>query len=158
MAGGTVSVRFLQDYLETIAIKSKSDVLMITDACRSGKLAGGHEGASNTTAALAENWENITKVLSSQAGEYSFEGDKWGGGAGVFTYYLVNGMTGLADRNNNKEVTAQELYIYMLDNIGRETNFTQNPTLVGNMTSTLAWVDRPFSCICLHDKFDRWRE
>jgi len=141
MAGGTISVRFLQDYLETIAIKCKSDILMITDACRSGKLAGGHEGASNTTAALAQNWEKITKVLSSQAGEYSFEGDKWGDGAGVFTYYLVNGMTGLADRNNNNEVTAQELYIYMLDNIGRETNFSQNPTLVGNMTSTLAWVD-----------------
>ncbi|MEZ5196633.1 MAG: caspase family protein [Bacteroidales bacterium] len=77
MSGGTVGVGYLQDYLETIALKSKSDILLITDACRSGKLAGGYEGASNTTAALAQNWNNITKVLSFQAGEFSFEGDKW---------------------------------------------------------------------------------
>jgi len=141
MAGGTISVRFLQDYLETIATTSKSDILLITDACRSGKLAGGEEGAQNTAAALAQNWNNITKVLSSQAGEFSLESDKWGEGAGVFTYYLINGLTGLADKNNNMEVNTQELYMYLLENIGRETDYSQNPALVGNMTSTLAWVD-----------------
>lgn len=141
MAGGTVSVGFLQDYMETIALQCKSNILLITDACRSGKLAGGQEGAQNTSAALAQNWQSITKVLSSQAGEYSLEADSWGNGAGVFTYYLVNGLTGKADRNNNDEVSTQELYMYLLENIGRETNYAQNPILVGDMTSTLAWVD-----------------
>lgn len=141
MAGGTVSVGFLQDYLETIAQQCKSNILLITDACRSGKLAGGEAGAKNTSAALAQNWQSITKVLSSQAGEYSLEADSWGNGAGVFTHFLVNGLTGKADKNNNKKVSTQELYMYLMENIGRETNYVQNPILVGDMTSTLAWVD-----------------
>ncbi len=141
MAGGTVSVRFLQDYLETIAQQNGAEILLITDACRSGKLAGGQEGAQNTSAALAQNWQSITKVLSSQAGEYSLEAKDWGNGAGVFTHYLVQGLTGKADRNKDKEVSTQELYMYLLENIGRETNYSQNPVLVGDMTSTLAQVD-----------------
>jgi len=74
---GAIGVGYVQDYLATLATTNKAKVIMISDACRSGKLTGGIEGLKNTTAALAEQWENVTKILSSQAGELSMESTKW---------------------------------------------------------------------------------
>jgi tetratricopeptide (TPR) repeat protein len=138
---GAIGVGYVQDYLATLAAANKAKVILFTDACRSGKLTGGSEGLKNTTAALAEQWENITKILSSQAGELSMESTKWGGGAGVFTYYLIRGMMGLADRNHDNMVNLLELNIYLNDNIPRETNFNQNPTVDGKQNTVIAYID-----------------
>jgi tetratricopeptide (TPR) repeat protein len=138
---GAIGVGYVQDYLATLVSTNKAKVILFTDACRSGKLTGGTEGLKNTTAALAEQWENITKILSSQAGELSMESQKWGGGAGVFTYYLIRGLEGLADRNRDGMVTLLELNIYLNDNIPRETNFNQNPTVDGKQNTVVAYVD-----------------
>ncbi len=138
---GAIGVGYVQDYLATLVTANKAKVILFTDACRSGKLTGGVEGLKNTTAALAEQWENITKILSSQAGELSMESSKWGGGAGVFTYYLIRGLEGLADRNHDNMVNLLELNIYLNDNIPRETNFNQNPTVDGKQTTVVAYVD-----------------
>jgi tetratricopeptide (TPR) repeat protein len=138
---GAIGVGYVQDYLATLVASNKAKVILFTDACRSGKLTGGVEGLKNTTAALAEQWENITKILSSQAGELSMESSKWGGGAGVFTYYLIRGLEGLADRNHDNMVNLLELNIYLNDNIPRETNFNQNPTVDGKQNTVIAYVD-----------------
>ncbi|MFH0893786.1 MAG: tetratricopeptide repeat protein [Bacteroidota bacterium] len=142
MSGGTVAVNFLQDYLMTLAQSNKARVTLITDACRSGKLAGGESGAKQTAAALQEQWETIIKILSSQAGELSYEGEKWGnGGGGIFTQYLVNGLTGFGDKNKDKKVTVSELFIYFSENVPKETDFKQNPYVTGNLSSAVAYVD-----------------
>jgi tetratricopeptide (TPR) repeat protein len=138
---GAIGIGYVQDYLATLVSNNKAKVIMISDACRSGKLTGGAEGLKNTTAALAEQWDNITKILSSQAGELSMESTKWGGGAGVFTFYLIRGMMGMADRNRDKMVNLLELNIYLNDNVPGETNFTQNPMVDGKQNSILAYVD-----------------
>jgi tetratricopeptide (TPR) repeat protein len=138
---GAIGVGYVQDYLATLVAANKAKVILFTDACRSGKLTGGSEGLKNTTAALAEQWENITKILSSQAGELSMESTKWGGGAGVFTYYLIRGLMGLADRNRDNMVNLLELNIYLNDNIPRETNFNQNPTVDGKQNTIIAYID-----------------
>ncbi|MCK9612432.1 MAG: tetratricopeptide repeat protein [Bacteroidales bacterium] len=141
MTGGTIGINYLQDYLLTFADK-KCKVLLVTDACRSGKLAGGVEGAQLTAKALQEQWQNITKILSSQGGELSYEDKKWGGnGGGVFTHYLLRGMKGLADMNNDKKVTSAELLVYLLQNIPRETKFVQNPSVNGDMNAVISHVD-----------------
>ncbi len=140
-AGGTIQVTMLKSYIETLAKKNKASIILITDACRSGKLAGGTEGVKNTSAALAENWHSIIKVLSSQPGELSVESEKWGNGAGVFTFYLINGLTGLADNNKDNEINVFELQSYLNDNIPRETQFSQFPSISGNPTTTLSFVD-----------------
>jgi tetratricopeptide (TPR) repeat protein len=138
---GAIGIGYVQDYLSTLVSTNKAKVIMITDACRSGKLSGGSEGLKNTTAALAEQWENITKILSSQAGELSMESSRWGGGSGVFTYYLIRGLEGLADRNHDKAINLLELNIYLNDNVPRETDFNQNPTVDGKQTTIVARVD-----------------
>jgi tetratricopeptide (TPR) repeat protein len=141
MAGGTIGIYYLQTYLNTLVERNNARVIMISDACKSGKLAGGIDGATTTTLALQQQWSNVIKILSSQAGELSQEGAKWGNGAGVFSYYLLNGLTGLADMNHDKKVTLMEIFVYLAENVARETNNTQNPSIVGNQSSVLAYVD-----------------
>jgi len=141
MSGGTIGIGYLQDYLETLAQQNKAKVLLVTDACRSGKLAGGMEGAKQTTAALQAQWASIIKILSSQSGELSYEGQKWGTGGGIFTYYMVNGMQGFADKNHDGKVTLSELNIYLSETVPAETEFKQNPYIAGNLMSTVSRVD-----------------
>lgn len=138
---GAIGIGYVQDYLATLVTTNMAKVIMISDACRSGKLTGGSEGLKNTTAALAEQWENITKILSSQAGELSMESTKWGNGAGVFTFYLIRGMMGLADRNHDNMVNLLELNIFLNDNVPGETNFNQNPMVDGKQNTVIAYVD-----------------
>lgn len=141
MAGGTIGLFYLQTYLNTLIERNKAKVILISDACKSGKLAGGIEGATNTGMALQQQWSNVVKILSSQAGELSQEGKKWGNGAGVFSYYLLNGLKGLADMNRDKKVTLMEAFIYLSENVARETQNTQNPAIVGNQSTVLSYVD-----------------
>lgn len=140
-AGGTVKVIDLHDYLETLVSQNKTNVLLITDACRSGKLAGGDTGQAQTTAALQEQWAGITKILSSQPGEKSRESDAWGGGYGVFTYHLLDGLKGLADKNADGFVSLSEVNQYLSNSVPPDTQDQQNPMVSGSLQIKLSQVD-----------------
>lgn len=134
MTKGTISIQYLQDYLETyIAEQKVKEVLLIVDACRSGKLAGGMEGIKTTMQVLGKPWTGqITKILSAQEGELSLEDPKWGGGRGVFSYYLMKGIQGLANRNADHTITTGELAAYLPIVVGDETSNSQNPKIEGD--------------------------
>lgn len=139
--GGTVDITYLQDILETLVSQNKSKVILITDACRSGKLAGGESGVAQTTTALQEQWNNITKILSSQAGELSEESKTWGDGHGVFTYNLINGLWGVADTNGDGYVSLSELNVYLSQEVPKATDDTQHPVVSGNLRTNLSKAD-----------------
>jgi uncharacterized caspase-like protein len=108
------------------------EVVFIADACHSGALIGGKEGYSKTQKALHENWGKVTKILSSQAGEYSLEGKQWGGGRGLFSYHLINGLAGRADQNGNQKVSLRELDAYLKTKVAREAApNVQTPVTIG---------------------------
>ena len=88
---GALPISFLKELFVTLLNKNVK-VLLVTDACRSGKLAGGMKGAEFAASAISNMWKNEIKILSSQPGQLSFEGTKWGNGRGVFSYYLVKGL------------------------------------------------------------------
>lgn len=140
MAGGAIAVDFLQSYIQTLVANKKAKVILVADACRSGKLAGGATGATTTSAALQQQWESVVKIMSSQPGEVSFEGDQWNSGGGVFTYYLVKGMLGQSDRNKDNKVTVFELDNYLYENVSSDTKNSQTPTILGNKSDVLAFV------------------
>lgn len=140
--GGTVKLSDLQDYLETLVATNKARVILITDACRSGKLAGGEAGATQTTASLNEQWGSITKILSSQAGELSGESSEWGSGHGVFTYNLINGLWGLADSDKDGWVSLTELNIYLSQEVPKATFDSQHPVISGSLGSKMSRVDK----------------
>lgn len=88
--------------------------------------------------ALGQNWNNqIIKILSAQEGESSFEDKKWGGGRGVFSYYLIKGLEGLANRNTDSLITSGEMAAYLPFVVGEATNSEQNPTVSGNPKTNL---------------------
>ena len=54
---------------------------------------------------------------------------------GIFSYYLMKGLEGKADTNQDKEITNGELLAYMDENVSRkaaELGRQQNPSLTGN--------------------------
>ena len=142
---GAFNIRDLQEVVNTLSLQNKARVLVITDACRAGKLAGSSiNGAQLTSANLAKQFTNETKILSCQTSEYSLEGPQWGGGRGVFSYHLVDGLTGLADRNADDLVTLFELEMYLGEKVPEETApHRQFPFAIGDKTAKMARVDAP---------------
>ncbi len=138
---GALRVNDLNDILADLVEVNKAKVILVTDACRSGKLAGGTEGATSTASALAEQFENQIKIMSCQPDEFSLEGEQWGGGRGVFSYHLIDGLTGIADANNNATVNLYELEKYLKDKIPEETDLQQVPILIGPPKTILSNVD-----------------
>ncbi len=131
----------LRSWLGTLAQK-KVQVVFIADACHSGGLIGGKEGLSKTQQALQESWAGVTKILSSHSNEYSLEGKQWGGGRGLFSYHLVNGLKGKADANKNKQVSLGELEQYLKTNVVKEAApNVQTPLIQGDSKALLAKVN-----------------
>ncbi len=142
--GGNYPMFYLQTILETLSFQNKATTYFIADACHSGKSDGEDLEYFNTT--LSSEVGQITKVLSAQGNELSFENAKWGGGHGVFTYYLVKGLAGEAD-NSPKDgiVTIRELNRYLDDHVPPETNFKQNPTIISqNVLSKVSVINEDF--------------
>ncbi|MBL7797492.1 MAG: tetratricopeptide repeat protein [Saprospiraceae bacterium] len=149
MSGGTLELDDLKKIVKTLALK-KVRVLLITDACRAGKLAGsannGSQVAANNMKAL---FSNEIKILSCQPDQLSQESPKWGGGRGVFSYYLMQGLEGKADRDADGNVDLQEIDLFLYDHVREATQRQQIPVTVGDKTAIIAKSD-PAVLAALH--------
>ncbi|MCF8280868.1 MAG: tetratricopeptide repeat protein [Bacteroidales bacterium] len=139
---GAYPIFFLKEIISTLSLENKAKVVVITDACRSGKLAGNSVGGSQLTSQnLSQQFANEIKILSCQPNEYSIEGEQWGGGRGAFSYYLVDGLYGMADGNADGSVNLMEIGRYLDDHVTTEVApESQVPITVGNRTEKLAQV------------------
>ena len=101
--------------------------VLITDSCHSGAITPEVDRAKiNQT--LLDLQKSLFSITASRDREQSFESDKWGGGHGIFTYYVVKGLEGEADTNGDGVVSADELAEYVHTNVRLATNAAQNPT------------------------------
>ncbi|MEE9187661.1 MAG: caspase family protein, partial [Bacteroidota bacterium] len=111
-------------------------VVIFTDECHSGGVlatgiaekgfVGGKSNLINRYLAdLANAKEGVVVFTASQAGEVSQEREDLG--HGVFTYYLLEGLRGKAELDNDYTVTVGELMDYVEDQVKRETNGNQRP-------------------------------
>lgn len=142
---------FGDDYLEITKLKelcvnfaSKgAEVVIITDACSAGYLSGERQGLISTAYALSEIWSNEAKILSCQPDEFSQEGKQWGGGHGVFTHYLVDGLYGLADKGKKDgQISVLELESFLEENVIKDAAPAfQTPFAAGNKRLILSKVD-----------------
>lgn len=91
------------------------EVIFIMDACRSNELPGGGEGQQILNAAISEKQAGEIIMLATGAGQESLEDGSIGTGHGLFTYYLVDGMSGAADTVGTPDnlVTLEELQHYV---------------------------------------------
>ena len=96
------------------------DVYLIMDACRSNELPGGAEGQSMFNTAISEKRVGEIIMLATGAGQESLEDASIGNGHGLFTYYLVDGLSGLADGTEgppDNKITLQEIQKYVDKNV-----------------------------------------
>ena len=111
-------------------------VVVFSDACHSGGISVSYatRGLGVTEqnpinqymADLARTKEGVVVFTASAAGEVSQEFPELG--HGVFTYYLLEGVHGAADFNNDYTVTINELMQYVEEQVKRKTKGAQNPT------------------------------
>ena len=106
-------------------IRAKSKILL-TDSCHSGAITP--EDTQHINRTLSDLQKSLFSLTASRDRERSFESPDWGGGHGIFTYYVVKGMEGSADDNGDGIVTADELAEYVHTNVREATKGQQNPT------------------------------
>ena len=107
-------------------IKAKWKVLL-TDSCHSGAITPDADAAQYNKS-LLDLSRSMFSLTASRDRERSFESKDWGGGHGIFTYYVVKGLEGEADENGDGIVTADELADYARRNVREATKGQQNPT------------------------------
>ena len=56
---------------------------------------------------------------------------------GMFSYYLMKGMEGEADSNNDNSITAGELHAYVQQNVIQQSSGSQTPELQGDANRVL---------------------
>ena len=100
--------------------------VLLTDSCHSGAISP--EQGEVVNKSLLELNRSMFSMTASRARERSFESKDWGGGHGIFTYYVVRGMEGYADESKDGIVTADELAEYVRTNVREATKGQQNPT------------------------------
>jgi len=122
----------VEDYLEPLVKSSKAKVYMFIDACYSGRLGKDRplrfKHFSKTTFERVVENSKVAMLLSSGPDEVSKEDEKLK--HGVFTYYLIEGLRGKANENNDPYVTLDELYDYVKSEVSKKTGGLQNPQMI----------------------------
>ena len=139
IAATGLRMREIDDVLRDTLIADK--VIILADTCHSGGIGGnlGNRSISDHSQRINEYLRGlgnakpgVALLTSAEAREVSREGKEWGGGHGVFTHFVLEGMRGKADTNNNGIVTVGELFEYVRENVKQATNDRQHPSIGTN--------------------------
>lgn len=110
--------------------------LLFADACHSGSMKStqSKETQKNLTKEIKASAKmNIAVMISCSENEISIESPELH--QGLFTYYLIKGLGGLANNDNNKYITIKELYYYVYKKTREKAaayGHKQTPELFGN--------------------------
>lgn len=140
-----IRIEDINNLANTLSVNKEVNTILITDACHSGKLAGSdNKGNSLVGEQLSLVQKKEIRIASCEANQKSQENVIWGGGRGVFSYYLVNGMKGYADDDKDENVTLQELKTYLEKNVSRDVMKLkleeQNPVIDGRQFTVISKV------------------
>ncbi len=140
-----IGVADLNNIANILTTSNRANVIIITDACHSGKMAGDfYKGRELTAANLRLVLNNQVRMASCQANEEAAEGPYWGGGRGVFSYYLLMGLNGKA--GNNGQVRLQDLQVFLNNAFAEDKylkldNHQQHPVSDGSPIFPVAEID-----------------
>lgn len=131
----------MSDVNEAIRRLYAHHTVLLTDACHSGGVGMG-AGTRAIGGAAAMNGINQSFLMdlhstqsglaiftASEARQLSQEDVRWGGGHGAFTYYLLEGLRGAADGDNDRIVRWGEVTEYVRSMVSRDTRNAQIPSL-----------------------------
>ena len=132
---------------EALDHKVRAERLVVfVDTCHSAGLSGeglvrtrgGENNLINLYASKLFTETGRAVMTSSDVNEVSREGTRWGGGHGLFTWAILEGLRGGADLNSDRFVTAGELFGYVRNRVRVETAFRQNPRVLPGLNADLA--------------------
>ena len=137
-----ISQKDLQKVLETVPAKRQ---IFIADACHSGALSLAYMTYASSTSSsdtrsvdgrvsliknIIGSSTGLAVITAASANQQAQEGPRWNN-HGAFTYYLIKGLKGEADENNDRVITVDEVHFYTLKNVRTETQGKQSPTVSG---------------------------
>lgn len=116
----------------------RSNVVTLVDACHSAAIGQTMPNLIN------DRWATTTGrnphraiITASNVAETSGEDAKWGGGHGVFTWFLLRGLQGEADANHDHQVSVGELFDFIHRQVVAETVGAQTPTALAGLSRGL---------------------
>ncbi len=137
--GSMVSLDFVYEKLEKCPATLK---LLVADACRNDPRPQGRKTSEpkGDATQLAKQFERppagVLVLASCDAGQVSWEDQELE--HGVFTHYLLKGLSGEADGNNNGRVSLGELFEYSnlatKKHVARRWSDYQTPQLFGRLS------------------------
>jgi tetratricopeptide (TPR) repeat protein len=123
-------------------LKKVGRVLLFVDVCKAGTIGS----IQNTTVSanvqtLGEVEGDLFGLLASRPKEVSVEGPQFGGGHGVFSYFVMKGLQGAADANKDGSVDADELIKYVTEQVPAATANKQHPREFGTYDNSMKLSD-----------------
>jgi tetratricopeptide (TPR) repeat protein len=117
-------------------------VLLFVDVCKAGTIGTIHNNtvASNVQQ-LGDIQGDLFGLLASRPREVSLEGPEFGGGHGVFSYFVLKGLQGAADLNHDGVVDADELIKYVSEQVPMATANKQHPREFGTYDNMMRLSD-----------------
>jgi len=134
-----------EEVKKAFKIAKAQNKICIADACFSGSIRGKGEKASSLKdlfmldMEVADDEDGASKnggtkvavLMSSREDETSIE-DQMTIKQGVFTYFMIEGLKGLADVDHDFKITYGELFEYVNSNVSEYSDGEQNPVLSCN--------------------------
>ena len=122
-----------------VAAANPRSVTVFLDTCYSGTTRGTDMLIASRPIAIRALEQSIPEnftVMTAAAGDQTakpLEEAKHG----MFSYFLMKGMEGEADANNDNEITAGELHSYVQTNVIQQSSGSQTPELQGDADRVL---------------------
>ena len=122
-----------------IALARPKSVTVFLDTCYSGTTRGKDTLIASRPIAIKAKPQTLPDnftVLTAAAGDQTakpLEEAKHG----MFSYFLMKGMEGDADANQDNQITAGELHAYVQENVVQQSSGSQTPELQGDAESVL---------------------
>lgn len=117
-------------------------LIFIADSCYSGASGGRTVSIGGIRSALSDNYidriaggKGRVILTASAANEVSMEDELLE--HGVFTYYLIKGLKGMADYDSDGYVTVDEVYRYVSEEVPKATGQAQHPIKKGSVEGQL---------------------
>ena len=144
----TNAIRILDinNMANVLSTKLDVKVVVITDACHSGKISSPDEARALHGELLSKSESNEIRIASCESDQFSQEGEAWGNGRGVFSYYLINGLKGMAEMGDpDGIITLSEIRMYLEQKIPSDVAkikaAEQVPVIAGKGMSVMSIID-----------------
>ncbi|HEY4874476.1 MAG TPA: tetratricopeptide repeat protein [Puia sp.] len=133
---GNINMHTVKSLFIKPQVQKGVNVIMIIDACRTNELPGGTAGQQSFANNLIEEQKmGEIMFLSTGAGQVSIESPAIGNGHGLFTYYLIDGLAGAADKDssngdNDGKVSLAEISAYVKTQVSRKARIDFKTTQI----------------------------